>query len=90
MIPLAAEWLGCRGKSRIRDELEAVAVVRERAAGSDGKERVAGWCKRCVVRPFIAGVKAPRGIGGEGRPSGIYCPHLCAMLLNVHVEMSRR
>lgn len=42
MIPLAAEWLDYRGKSRIRDELEAIAVVRERAGGSEGEKGVAG------------------------------------------------
>lgn len=42
MIPLAAECLDCRGQSRIRDKLEAIAVVRKEVAGSGGKERVAG------------------------------------------------
>jgi len=40
MIPLAAEWLDCRGKSRIRDKLETIAGVREKVAG--GKEGVTG------------------------------------------------
>lgn len=66
MIPLAAEWLDCRGKSRIKNEL-----VRERVAGSRGKEGFAGWCREVGVEPFILRMKTPGGICREGRHSGV-------------------